>query len=267
MPESRLVQLPLGLDGHERTWFEAFSVSVRVLRVAFDRLSATLEGAVGHISASVYPSAIGDAWTIVDVLHRARSLLWTRAPAFVSADAEFKASRGAFDALMKDFGELRNSVQHLDNELAALIDADTSVWGAISWKRLISIERFEMCALASTRMGAGTLNFGLTSVPTDGRPVSEIHLQAHGKRVSLSEQCVRLESVADVLVRLLDDKFSRDPAQAPEMVLGIELGPDGQFSSGPDGKPDARLNVSTTEPLPKAKGKRSRRPRGIAGQG
>lgn len=264
MPESRLVQLPFGLQGQERTWFEAFSVSVRIVRVAFERLSTTLEGAVGHLPTTVYPSAISDAWTIVDVLHRVRCLLRTRAPAFVSADAEFRANRGAFEALMKDFGELRNSVQHLDNELAALINADTSVWGAISWKRRMPGKRFEMCAMASARMGEAKLNFGFPSAPVENRSVSEVYLQAHGKRVCLSEQCGRLESVATVLVRLLDEKFSADPAQAPEIVLGIELGPNGEFPPGPDGQPDARLNMSTTERLPKAK--RSRRRAGVTGR-
>ena len=206
--DSPLTHLPLALAGSERAWFEAVSVTLRITDLAFLRLTKTLAMAFRTTSPSTLPSALVDAWTLVDALHRLARLVNHSVPAFVTSN-EFKAEKRAFLALKAPVEELRHAVQHLDERVQKLA-AGVPAWGALSWKQSLGPEMFRTCALFPGGSDAHETNVSISHDPALGEvgQVTDIRLEAHGRQVSLS---MHYESLREVTQSLR----SGSPAQVP----------------------------------------------------
>ena len=134
-PDSRLWKLPQGLDPYQASFLDAVRLSVQFIDVAYDRIESALNRLTlaTDRSLGLGPIALMDAWALVDAVHRLRVL--------VSGMPRYKKrtpSKGLFLRRTVDVVALRNSFQHLVNDLPALTQSDLPVLGALTWVRPIS---------------------------------------------------------------------------------------------------------------------------------
>ncbi|MGH9387159.1 MAG: hypothetical protein ACRD2N_23055 [Vicinamibacterales bacterium] len=134
-PDSPLWKLPHGLDPLQASFLDAIRLSVQFIDVAYNRVEDTLTNLKldSDRALQLGPTALMDAWTIVDAVHRLRAL--------VSGMPRYKnraPSKRLF--LMRTVGveALRNSFQHLVNDLHERTQSDLPVLGALTWVRPIN---------------------------------------------------------------------------------------------------------------------------------
>ena len=133
--DSPIWKLPQGLDPLQASFLDAIRLSVQFVDVAYDRIETALTNLVLTTDRSqlLGPVALMDAWTIVDAVHRLRALI-----SGMPRDKNRAPSKRLF--LMRTVGveALRNSFQHLVNDLHGRTQADLPVLGALTWVRPIS---------------------------------------------------------------------------------------------------------------------------------
>lgn len=134
-PNSFLWKLPQGLDPLQASFLDAIRLSVQFIDVAYHRIEDALIRLTLETDRTLGlgPIALMDAWAFVDAVHRLRGL--------VSGMPRYKnraTSKRLF--LMRTVGveALRNSFQHLVNDLPSLTQSDLPVLGALTWVRPIS---------------------------------------------------------------------------------------------------------------------------------
>lgn len=134
-PNSLLWKLPQGFDPLQASFLDSIRLSVQFIGVVYDRIDDALIRLTLETDRSlgIGPIALMDAWALVDAVHRLRTL--------VSGMPRYKKrapSKRLF--LMRTAGveALRNSFQHLVNDLPALTQSDLPVLGALTWVRPVS---------------------------------------------------------------------------------------------------------------------------------
>lgn len=125
-PDSPLWKLPQGLDPVQASFFDAIRLSVQIIDVAYNRIKDALNRLTLETERSLRlgPIALMDAWALVDAVHRLRAL--------VSGMPRYKQrapSKGLFLRRTSSVEALRNSFQHLVNDLPALTQSDLPVLG------------------------------------------------------------------------------------------------------------------------------------------
>src|SRR5208282_5746056 len=133
--ESILRRIPAALARNQALFIEGIRFSIEMADLAHRRLGETLpllsrmENPDGESQSNV--SAMLDAWSIVDSLHRLRGLL-KHMPGIEKRN-RIPPIRAFFDATEK-ITELRNTVQHLDNTIPGVVDDQNwAVLGSLSW--------------------------------------------------------------------------------------------------------------------------------------
>jgi hypothetical protein len=134
-PDSLLWKLPQGLDPCQASFLDAIRLSVQFIDVTYRRIEDALIRLTLETDRSLLlgPIALMDAWALVDAIHRLRAL--------ISGMPRYKKrapSKGLFLRRTVDVAALRNSFQHLVNDLPALTQSDLPVLGALTWVRPIS---------------------------------------------------------------------------------------------------------------------------------
>ena len=134
-PDSPLWKLPQRLDPRQASFLDAIRLSVQFIDVAYNRIEDALIRLTLETDRSLRlgPIALMDAWALVDAVHRLRAL--------VSGMPRYKKrapSKGLFLRRTVDVDAMRNSFQHLVNDLPDLTQSDLPVLGALTWVRPIS---------------------------------------------------------------------------------------------------------------------------------
>lgn len=134
-PDSLLWKLPQGLDPLQASFLDAIRLSVQFIDAAYQRIEDALITLTLQTDRSLRlgPIALMDAWALVDAVHRLRAL--------VSGMPRYKRlapSKRLFLRRTVGVEALRNSFQHLVNDLRALTQSDLPVLGALTWVRPIS---------------------------------------------------------------------------------------------------------------------------------
>ncbi len=206
---SPLRQIPTQTNRKQMLFFDAIRYSVEMADLAHNRLRETLyEIAQSPISTESnsrdFTSAILDAWSIVDLVHRLRGLL-AQVPGI-------KQNTPAFLIFMKKtekIEKLRNSVQHLNQQIHKITDLNIPVWGALSWVALFDPE---VKSVWTCTLVAGT--FFERSEPLISPlgkmfhpPVDLITLQASNCSVCLSDSMRNVEQVVHSLEDCLREQF------------------------------------------------------------
>jgi hypothetical protein len=216
-------------------FFDGIRYSVEMADLAHHRLRETLYE-IAQGTAALEPdlhdfaSAVLDAWSIVDLVHRLRGLL-EQAPGI-------KQKSPPLLSFMKNTVEvekLHNSVQHLNQQIHRIADLNIPVWGALSWVTLLDpqLKSVWTCTLV-----AGTF-FERTEPLVDPRgkqfqpPVDLITLEASNCSVCLSDAMRNVEQVVRSLEDYLREQFKDLPNVGRDVLLCGQI----VFPQGiPDGK-------------------------------
>ena len=210
-------------------------------------LLSRMENPDGESQSNV--SAMLDAWSIVDSLHRLRGLL-KHMPGIEKRN-RIPPIRAFFDTTEK-ITELRNTVQHLDNTIPGVIDDQNwAVLGSLSWG-IVDPQKSQIissCFMPGMPLGSRPL-INPANRPRWYLPVDGITVERSGISVCLSDAMRRVEALAAALEKMLADSFAQ---QLPEqghhaadvtVSLVIQIGPENVV---PEGAPEPEPQLPPDE--------------------
>ena len=242
-PDSPLAALPARLDRDQAMFLDGMRYSVEMTDLAYTRLRNCLyRVAVGQREGKSYtpalPTALLDAWSMVDNLHRFRELLQQmRGIKQRSADVQLFLRRSA------KIEDLRNGVQHLPTEIRDLRAANLTVWGVLHWFVLWEVEgRGKANAYALIAGSVDTATLG--PVATDDRavqaPIDLITLDAHGSAVCLSDMWRALAEYVAGFEAILRPQFAGMPLAKRDLLATWTI----DFPDGVTEVPDPNTGAS-----------------------
>ena len=214
--KSVLRRIPTGLARHQALFIEGIRFSIEMGDLAHRRLQAVLplltkmENVTEEVPSSV--SAMLDAWSIVDSLHRLRGLL-KHMPGIEKRN-RVPPIRHFFDATER-VTELRNTVQHLDTTIPGIVDdRNWAVLGSLSWG-VVDPEKNQItssCFMPGMPLGTRPL-INPANRPMWHVPVDAVTIERNGVSVCLSDAMRRVDRLAKALEMMLADSFA---AQLPD---------------------------------------------------
>lgn len=230
--DSPLRRLPAALDRKQMLFLDGIRYSAEMADLAHARLQQTLyrlttrgkepEQDPDH---SDVLSAVQDAWSIVDSLHRLRGLL-QQMPGIKQNTPSMRVFRQQTDKVE----DLRNGVQHLNQQIHRLVSANQTAWGSLSW-----------FALPEPNSKTGTIGVLVagTVFTTEGHPMvnpigKQVHslvdyvtLTAYEHSLDLSDAMRRIERLIGSMEDQLRDQFEGQPTAASELLVCADLQFDG----------------------------------------
>jgi hypothetical protein len=229
--DSPLRRLPAALDRKQMLFLDGIRYSVEMADLAHARLQQSLCRLTADQSSSERfdhldaLSAVQDAWSMVDSLHRLRGLI-RQMPGFKQNTPNMRVFRQQTDKVE----DLRNAVQHLNHEIDKLVGANQTVWGSLSW-------------FASPWPDAGMGTIGLlvagTVFTSEGHPMvnpagKEMHglvdlvtLTAYGHSLNLSNAMRHVEGLIKSMEDQSKEQFADHPTAAGELLLCAQVRFDG----------------------------------------
>ncbi len=244
---SVLRRIPTALARHQALFIEGIRFSIQMTDLAHRRLQTTLplltkmEDCDEEIPSTV--SAMLDAWSMVDSLHRLRGLL-NKMPGIEKRN-RVPAIRAFFNATDR-ITELRNTVQHLDTTIPDIVDdKNWAVLGSLSWglvdpaKNQITSSSFLPGLPLGSRPLINPANRLMWHVPVDA-----ITIERSGVSVCLSDAMRTVESLTKALEKMLSDSFAQ---QLPDQS---HHGADLTVSLVIQVRPEQVLPAGTSEPEP-----------------
>ncbi len=234
--DSPLRRLPGQLKRKQTLFLDGIRVAAEVMDSAYSRLSETLLDLSGRDSAihlacrdsasavreGAIITAVQDAWTIVDSVHRLRCLL-RRMPGV----KQKAPGRQTFYRATSTIEALRNAVQHLDSEIDNLVKLGVPLWGTIQWLVLVdpATRLVRSCTIV-----AGTIFGAIHPVQTPiGKrmrgTVDQVILTAGGTSVNLSDVVFEVGKMVEGLERSLEQQFGNLPKHGSDMLIMVDMEP------------------------------------------
>jgi hypothetical protein len=218
---SPLRWIPANTNRKRMLFYDGIRYSVEMADLAHNRLHKTLSEiepspTSPKSNSRDFASAILDAWSIVDLIHRLRGLL--------EQTPGIKQNSPALALFMwktVEVEKLRNSVQHLNQQIHKIANLNLPVWGALSWETRFDPELKSMwtCTLVAgtffERIDPIILPFGRKFYP----PVDLITLQASDCSVCLSDVMRSVEKLVRSLEEYLREQFKDLPSAGRDALL------------------------------------------------
>lgn len=244
--DSPLRRIPLapGVVRSQRMFLDGMRYSIEIAEIAFHRLKKTLMEASGDEgdSRAEFPSALLDAWAVVDSAYRLLGLM--RKMRGIERTPEATLIRRGLEPVK----DLRNCIQHLNKEILKHVDVGQPVWGSLSWvfSPQLSFDKYYKLVMIPGSIGEGqklTLTGdnrevrvpGMANQPVvrpDGRtmtlasdmPIDLIELTAYGRTLSLSETYDWIERFTRGLEeRLRKPPWDKAPRGHADLVVRYEV--------------------------------------------
>lgn len=224
--DSILRRLPANLDRRQVLFLDGIRHAAEIASFAHRRLQATLtQLAVGeHEGAkadNLYTSAFLDAWSLVDVIDRFRTL-WKLLP--YSTPAAPLPGTKSFAEITQSIRDLRNVSDHLGQRADYVVAQKGTALGVLSWFTALRPDGLEgvICTLVPGTLQSGSAH----AVNPAGRmielPTGLIHLAAGEHKACLSEalpeMAVRVADLEAALQRGINDLDAK-PSQAGADLL------------------------------------------------
>lgn len=127
-------------------FYDGIHYSIKMARSSYknlvDKLSIIADFKVQDLEP-LAESAIAEAWSIVDSLHRLRKLL-EGTPELKQKSPQLQLFYRKTECLK----DLRNSIQHLDGSIEEYVCHQIPAWGRLSWVYPVSEQRYKACMIA-----------------------------------------------------------------------------------------------------------------------
>jgi len=178
-----------------------------------------------------FPAVFLDAWSVVDSVHRLRTLV-RYAPGLANSPPKEVFSR-ATDTVE----DLRNAVQHLTGEYVKDSTEHDLPWGRVLW--VAGPKDGGALTLRLMVAGACTMTRHEFVNPCGQRfypPIDKVSLDAHGLRMDLSETMRAVQSIAKHLEAGWREAIGPNPvALGSDLTVSLDLHP-GDAGPAPKGK-------------------------------
>lgn len=211
-PSSPFRRIPFHLDPHQGLFLGGIRWTAEMMELQYKRLLSALDQ-VTTVSklGDEGLEALADAWALVDSTYRFRELIQQLPGLKSSPDRELFVRKTAA------FEKLRNSIQHLRNEISALAQNGQAVWGTLSW---LVLQDTEAKAIWSCALQAGGRLDGRSTIPF---PVGGL-VQARIDKITLTHN----RTEAD-----LSDAYRRAATLLHGLERSLESVPEFQGRTGP----------------------------------
>lgn len=233
---SPLLAIPADTPRQRVLALDGIRFALGAAEIGYGRLQYTLAELMRFAAPELWPkrrnlitTATVDAWTVIDAVHRLRSLI-ARLPGLKQKVPEIRTFARDTQAAK----DLRNFVQHLSDELPRLDGSAMPLWGSISWR---TIDLSETQQRGYT-IGPGTVVEGSTVAgpkfgPLNCELVGMVTLAAGGHSGNLTD----LVSAARVLVSyvesVLEPEFADRTAYQSDVMYSVTP----EFRGFADGRP------------------------------
>ena len=212
--DSPLRRLPANLDPRQSTFLDGLRLSVEMCDVAYERLSCQLWESTSNseevvsIARGIAAAVMLDVWSIVDSVHRIRSIL-DAMPGFKKSGPTYQLFVRATDRVTA----LRNTVQHFREELATMAEQATPVWGVLSWMAVIKPDGTEVRSyvLDPGRTQSGTHRLLNPAGQVFRTPIDHVTLTSKNEHLSLSDLVDQTEKVIRPIEASLEKQFPGAP--------------------------------------------------------
>jgi len=221
--DSPLIHIPEDLDKTQAMFLDGIRFSIVMTELAYERLCETLRRAIQEEVVEpqfrIAASAVLDAWSMVDSIHRLRELLQQMRGLRRSPELR------AFLERTKGFEDLRHIVQHLRQEINALAMMGSPVWGQISWFILtdLAVIRGKSCVLVAGRIIDGHYNV----INPAGRPMTDsigyIELRCKDKTASLSQGFADVSQLCKGLENALREQFAGKRTRISDTLMCLDM--------------------------------------------
>lgn len=219
---SPLLRIPPQLNRRQTLFLDGIRFSIEMADLAHSRLRETLyylavncPNAADHLK---FISALQDAWSIVDSVHRLRGLL-NHAPGF----KQKAPGQNLFMRKTAEIEDLRNVVQHLNEKIdRTVIPQQVPLMGVLSWLAVVDPEQrvSKSCALvAGTMYDKQNHAFVNPAGKKVSLPVDLITLTASGHSACLSKVMEYVAALAAELEEQLESQFTDLPPAGADMVM------------------------------------------------
>jgi hypothetical protein len=241
--DSPLRHLPQNLNRRQLLYLDGVRIAIEMCDIAYTRLSDTLlaitatENLPKAERAPMLISAVQDAWSAIDSVHRLRRLL----KSLPRLKQKLPWLQGFYRAT-ESIDDLRNVVQHLDSEMETMIDANAPLWGRLTWIRVVDAETstLESCSLV---LGSFFDRMDRITNPTD-RPIrsliDQVDLHSSGHTACLTEAWRSLPNLVERIEKgLRAAPQNLDGGSDALMIVGmrIESGPGQDLGEQNGGSP------------------------------
>ena len=225
-------RLPKNLDRRQTLFLDGIRFSVEIAETAYGRLCKTLLTLANSVIQkkkvridTLTVRAISDAWAIIDSVHRLCGLL--------SQMRGVKQNTPNLNLLYRQAEKveaLRNTVQHLNNEIDNLISKKLPVWGTLNWvaRPNPTNDLWYTCSLAPGTVFARQIPI-INPVGKEPRPpIDMIELNAI-ESVNLSTVIERVDMVISSIEKQIEKQIKGQTQAGADMFLLLVLAPDGQM--------------------------------------
>lgn len=221
-------RLPKNLDRRQTLFLDGIRFSVEIAETAYGRLCKTLLTLANSVIqkkkvriGALTVRAISDAWAIIDSVHRLCGLL--------SQMRGVKQNTPNLNLLYKQAEKveaLRNTVQHLNNEIDNLISKKLPVWGTLSWvaRPNPTNDLWYTCSLAPGTVFARQIPI-INPVGKEPRlPIDMIELNAI-ESVNLSTVIEKVDTVISSMEKQIEKQIKGQTQAGADMFLLLVFAP------------------------------------------
>jgi hypothetical protein len=242
---------PDGLSRRQLLVLDGLRFAVEMAVLAYERLAedlTTIAGMRGSPNTRAIASAMMDAWSIIDAVHRFNDML-ADLPGLPNA-----IWRRQFEGRVEEALELRDCVQHQLGELEHLETSRGPIWGFLSWAEVgprgEHTGKWVMISPGSVFVGDKWLFMGPIQPPFPV-PIGFFRLNAFGRQVYLGRVVVAVREAAIALaadisaghLRAIGEpaQGSRDPERVTEGWISVV------YEVPPGSSPDSALAGPDTQ--------------------
>ena len=225
-------RLPKNLDRRQMLFLDGIRFSVEIAETAYGRLCKTLLTLANSVIQKkkvrigvLTVRATSDAWAIIDSVYRLCGLLRQM--------RGVKQNTPSLNLLYREAEKveaLRNTVQHLNNEISNLISKELPVWGTLSWVAIPNPtnDLWYTCSLAPGTVFARQIPI-INPVGKEPKPpIDMIELNAI-ESVNLSKLIEKVDAVISYIEKLIRKQIKGKTQAGADMLLLLVLAPDDQI--------------------------------------
>ena len=229
--DSVLRRLPAGMDRRQVLFLDGIRHAGEIAALAHQRLRVTLtkiasDQPAGEQADALYTSAFLDAWALVDVIDRFRTL-WDQLPGRPSVGPG-KGGLG-FNEISRPVRSLRNVADHLAQRADYVVSRRGSALGVLSWCTVLHSDAKEafLCTILPGSLKPTSIN-----IPNPGGeeievPSGFIHLSAGEYTANLSavlpEMECRIRGIESSLAEVIRGTGEEESRSGADLLVKMVL--------------------------------------------
>lgn len=223
--DSPFFRLPPNLDPVQAHFFEGLALSAQMAHESYTRLAAALwkltsqavEGSEDQDLGSDLPPIFMDAWMVVDAINRFRALQHQM------PNLKKRKSYKEFMRVTEPVEDLRNIIQHLNQNLQAMARSGDPAWGELKWFAYTDRSKKigHSCHLAAGRFQNGAVTFLDPAGKQLRSRLDLVTLACKGVSASLSDGIAFIEQVVSGMEDFLRGQIGDEDRSLPRNLFAM----------------------------------------------